>query len=84
VGSGELYCARIFANSINREVLGSLEHATVIGGAKLIVVMPDTLCGPITRHGPTTVESWRSVMLVSEILSGLGCGLSGMSFPLHS
>ena len=39
VGLGELYCARVIANFVSRGVLGSLEHATVVAGAKLIVVM---------------------------------------------
>jgi carbonic anhydrase len=39
VGLGELYCARLIANFVSRGVLGSLEHATVVAGAKLIVVM---------------------------------------------
>ena len=39
VGLGDLYCARVISNFISRGILGSLEHATVIAGAKLIVVM---------------------------------------------
>jgi carbonic anhydrase/SulP family sulfate permease len=39
VGLGDLYCARLIGNFISRGVLGSLEHACVVAGAKLIVVM---------------------------------------------
>ncbi len=39
VGMGELYCARVIGNFVSRGVLGSLEHACVVAGAKLIVVM---------------------------------------------
>lgn len=39
VGLGELYCARLIGNFVSRGVLGSLEHACAVAGAKLIVVM---------------------------------------------
>jgi carbonic anhydrase/SulP family sulfate permease len=39
MGIGDLYCARVIGNYISRGVLGNLEHACVLAGAKLIVVM---------------------------------------------
>jgi carbonic anhydrase len=39
VGLGVLYCARVFGSTVNQGVLASLEHACVVSGAKLILVM---------------------------------------------
>lgn len=39
VGLGDLYCARIIGNLPTTAILGNLEHACVLAGAKLIVVM---------------------------------------------
>ncbi len=39
VGLGEIYCARITGNLVSLGVLGSLEYACAVAGAKLIVVM---------------------------------------------
>ena len=39
VGLGAIYCARVTGNLVSRGVLGSLEYACVVAGAKLIVVM---------------------------------------------
>ena len=39
MGLGDLYCARVIGNYISHGTLGNLEHACVVAGAKLIVVM---------------------------------------------
>ncbi len=39
VGLGEIYCARVTGNMVSDGVLGSLEYACAIAGARLIVVM---------------------------------------------
>lgn len=42
VGPGNVFCTRVTGNLASPAVLGSLEHACVIAGAKLIVVMGHT------------------------------------------
>jgi len=44
---GEVFSVRVAGNVINRDVLGSLEFATKIAGAKLLVVLGHTGCGAI-------------------------------------
>ena len=46
-GVGDLFVARIAGNFVNDDILGSLEFATKLSGAKLIVVMGHTECGAI-------------------------------------
>ena len=46
-GVGDLFVARVAGNFVNDDILGSLEFATKLSGAKLIVVMGHTECGAI-------------------------------------
>lgn len=46
-GIGDLFVARIAGNFVNDDILGSLEFATKLAGAKLIVVMGHTECGAV-------------------------------------
>jgi carbonic anhydrase len=46
-GIGDLFSVRIAGNFINDDVLGSLEFATAISGAKLIVVLGHSDCGAV-------------------------------------
>ena len=46
-GIGDLFVARVAGNFVNDDILGSLEFATKLGGAKLIVVMGHTECGAV-------------------------------------
>ncbi len=46
-GPGDLFVARVAGNFVNDDILGSLEFATKLAGAKLIVVMGHTACGAI-------------------------------------
>src|ERR1043165_1511302 len=46
-GLGDIFSIRIAGNIVTSHVLGSLEYATAIAGAKLIVVMGHTNCGAI-------------------------------------
>jgi carbonic anhydrase len=46
-GLGDIFSIRIAGNVVTSYVLGSLEYATVVAGAKLIVVMGHTNCGAI-------------------------------------
>ncbi len=46
-GIGDLFSVRIAGNFVNDDMLGSLEFACRVAGAKLVVVMGHTHCGAI-------------------------------------
>ncbi len=47
VGLGEVFSVRIAGNVVREKVLGSLEYACAVAGAKLILVMGHTGCGAV-------------------------------------
>jgi carbonic anhydrase len=46
-GIGDLFVGRVAGNIINDDLLGSLEFATKVAGAKVIVVLGHTECGAV-------------------------------------
>lgn len=46
-GIGDLFVARVAGNIIDDEIIGSLEYACKVSGAKLVVVMGHEYCGAI-------------------------------------
>lgn len=46
-GIGDIFSARIAGNFVNEDILGSMEFATKVTGAKLILVLGHTQCGAI-------------------------------------
>jgi carbonic anhydrase len=46
-GMGDIFVARVAGNFVNDDILGSLEFATKLAGAKLIVIMGHTNCGAV-------------------------------------
>ena len=44
---GDIFAARVAGNIVNDDILGSLEFATQLAGARLIVVLGHTECGAI-------------------------------------
>ena len=46
-GIGDLFIARVAGNVLNDDILGSLEFATKVAGAKLIAVVAHTNCGAV-------------------------------------
>jgi carbonic anhydrase len=46
-GIGDLFVARVAGNSVNADILGSIEFATKVAGSKLIVVMGHEHCGAV-------------------------------------
>jgi carbonic anhydrase len=44
---GDIFSVRIAGNFVNVDILGSLEYATQVAGAKLIVVLGHTECGAV-------------------------------------
>lgn len=47
LGLGESFAARIAGNFVNEDILGSLEFAHKVAGAKVIVVVGHTSCGAV-------------------------------------
>lgn len=48
VGFGDIFSVRIAGNVPSRKVLASVEYATAVAGAKLILVLGHTRCGAVT------------------------------------
>jgi carbonic anhydrase/SulP family sulfate permease len=48
LGMGDIFSVRIAGNVTSPKVLGSVEYACAVAGAKLIVVMGHTRCGAVT------------------------------------
>ncbi len=46
-GVGDIFCARVAGNFVNMDIIGSLEFATKVAGAKAIVVLGHNNCGAI-------------------------------------
>lgn len=46
-GIGDIFSARVAGNSVNDEILGSLEFACAVAGSKLVVVLGHTECGAV-------------------------------------
>jgi len=44
---GDIFCARVAGNFVNDDILGSLEYATEVAGAKAIVILGHSSCGAI-------------------------------------
>lgn len=66
VGMGDVFTIRIAGNVSKAKVMGSLEYATAVAGAKLIVVMGHTRCGAVTA----AVDLYRSHR---EAMEATGC-----------
>jgi carbonic anhydrase len=46
-GMGDIFCARVAGNIVDIDIIGSLEYATKVAGAKAIVVLGHNSCGAI-------------------------------------
>ena len=46
-GIGDIFSARVAGNIVNTEILGSMEFACQLAGAKLVVVLGHTSCGAV-------------------------------------
>lgn len=63
---GDLFCVRIAGNVINDDILASIEYATHVVGAKLIVVLGHTGCGAI-QAACNHVEKGHITQLLKKI-----------------
>lgn len=75
---GDMFCARVAGNFVNDDIIGSLEYATKVAGAKVIVVLGHTSCGAIkgaidgAKLGNLTkmLENFRSAIDMSSQVDG--------------
>ena len=65
-GVGDLFNARVAGNIVNEDILGSLEYACNVAGAKLILVLGHTACGAVTA-ATQRVELGNITALLSKI-----------------
>lgn len=65
-GLGDVFSVRIAGNVINEDILGSMEYACKVVGAKIIVVLGHTQCGAI-RGACDHVEMGNLTALLNKI-----------------
>jgi len=65
-GVGDLFNARVAGNIVNEDILGSLEYACNVAGARLILVLGHTACGAVTA-ATQRVELGNITALLSKI-----------------
>lgn len=65
LGVGDIFSVRVAGNITSRKVLGSIEYACAVAGAKLVLVMGHTRCGAVT----TAVDLADSTTPVAEATS---------------
>lgn len=46
-GIGDIFVARVAGNTVNEDILGSLEYASKVAGSRLVVVLGHTSCGAV-------------------------------------
>jgi carbonic anhydrase len=56
LGLGDVFSVRIAGNIVSDRILGSLEYACQVAGAKLVVVLGHTQCGAVTAAADFLVE----------------------------
>lgn len=65
-GLGDVFSVRIAGNIVNEDILGSMEFACKVAGAKIIVVLGHTKCGAI-KGACDHVEMGNLTALLSKI-----------------
>ena len=73
---GDIFVARVAGNFVNTDIIGSLEFATKLTGARAIVVLGHTDCGAIKGAGGQR-EAWKSDQDAGELPP------SGRGFERH-
>lgn len=69
-GLGDVFSARIAGTVINEDILGSMEFACKVAGAKIIVILGHTKCGAI-KGACDHVEMGNLTALLSKILTAV-------------
>lgn len=71
---GDIFCARVAGNFVNVDILGSLEFACEVAGAKAIVVLGHTSCGAIK----SAIDGVK-LGHITAMLGNLGAAVAGAS-----
>lgn len=66
LGIGDIFCARVAGNVVNNDIVGSLEFACKVAGAKLIAVVGHNSCGAV-RGAVDKVELGKLTGLLAKI-----------------
>ena len=69
-GIGSIFSARVAGNIVNDDILGSLEFACKLAGAKLVVVLGHTSCGAV-KGACDQAELGNLTALLSKINPGV-------------
>jgi len=70
-GLGDLFVARVAGNVLNEDILGSMEFACQLAGARLIVVLGHTACGAV-KGAAAGAELAHLTGLLAKIRPALG------------
>jgi carbonic anhydrase len=79
---GDIFAVRVAGNFVNTDILGSLEYATDVAGAKLIVVLGHSDCGAVkgaidhVKLGNLTAALENIQPAVAEVTAADGAGSS--------
>ena len=84
-GIGDIFTARVAGNIVNEDLLGSLEFACKLAGAKAIVVLGHTSCGAIkgaidgVRLGHLTTLLNKMEPIIDKVSAAMDRGDSGFA-----
>ncbi len=56
LGLGDIFSVRVAGNVVSPKVLGSIEYACAVAGAKLVLVLGHTRCGAVTASVQFAIE----------------------------
>lgn len=71
-GIGDIFSARIAGNFLNEDILGSLEFACAVAGAKVIVVLGHSSCGAV-KGACDGVELGHLTKMLKNIQPAMSC-----------
>ena len=66
-GIGDIFVARVAGNTVNEEILGSIEYGTAVAGSKLVVIMGHEACGAVKSSIANAELSSNVDMLLARI-----------------
>lgn len=76
-GLGDIFSIRIAGNFVNEDILGSLEFACAVAGAKLVVVLGHSECGAI-KGACDHVELGHLTQLLAKIAPAVAVACEGL------
>ncbi len=76
LGIGDIFNVRIAGNTVNNDILGSIEYGCKVAGSKLVLVLGHTSCGAV-KGAVQQVELGH----ITELLSKVKPAINSMSDP---